>query len=159
MVRLRFGVRLSSGALARPDHTKAAEDCRTPRPFGLSVDSPKESPSQNVSAFFIRWAFSHENEKIVSSRLPINNCGRNAGVYVTQRRRYPTKAFAHRSLGEGGSLPLFYVHSYAAARTRTGRGPKGGGDKLSPPLGLEFETAGGRQLLQCWNTEGIFSWK
>jgi hypothetical protein len=24
------------------------------------------------------------------------------------------------------------------------------------PLGLEFETAGGRQLLQCWNTEGIF---
>ncbi len=30
-----------------------------------------------------------------------------------------------------------------------------GGDKLSP-LGLEFDTAGGRQLLQCWNTEGIF---
>ena len=32
---------------------------------------------------------------------------------------------------------------------------KGGGD-LPPPLGLPFETAGGRQLLQCWNTEGIF---
>ena len=31
-----------------------------------------------------------------------------------------------------------------------------GGDKLPPPLGLEFETTGGRQLLQCWNTEGIF---
>ena len=31
-----------------------------------------------------------------------------------------------------------------------------GGDNLSPPLGLEFDTAGGRQLLQCWNTEGIF---
>jgi DNA-damage-inducible protein D len=30
-----------------------------------------------------------------------------------------------------------------------------GGDNL-PPLGLEFETAGGRQMLQCWNTEGIF---
>jgi len=29
------------------------------------------------------------------------------------------------------------------------------GDKLSPPLGLEFETTGGRQMLQCWNTTGI----
>jgi DNA-damage-inducible protein D len=32
---------------------------------------------------------------------------------------------------------------------------KGGGQTV-PPLGLEFDTAGGRQLLQCWNTEGIF---
>jgi DNA-damage-inducible protein D len=32
---------------------------------------------------------------------------------------------------------------------------KGGGN-LPPPLGLAFETAGGRQSLQCWNTEGIF---
>jgi hypothetical protein len=24
------------------------------------------------------------------------------------------------------------------------------------PLGLEFDTASGRQMLQCWNTEGIF---
>jgi DNA-damage-inducible protein D len=32
---------------------------------------------------------------------------------------------------------------------------KGGGN-LPPPLGLPFATAGGRQLLQCWNTEGIF---
>ncbi len=31
-----------------------------------------------------------------------------------------------------------------------------GGGQLVPPLGLEFETAGGKQLLQCWNTEGIF---
>lgn len=31
-----------------------------------------------------------------------------------------------------------------------------GGGQIVPPLGLEFETAGGRQLLQCWNTEGIF---
>jgi DNA-damage-inducible protein D len=31
-----------------------------------------------------------------------------------------------------------------------------GGGQLVPPLGLEFETAGGRQLLQCWNTEGVF---
>ena len=31
-----------------------------------------------------------------------------------------------------------------------------GGGQLVPPLGLEFETAGGRQILQCWNTEGIF---
>lgn len=32
---------------------------------------------------------------------------------------------------------------------------KGGGN-LPSPLGLPFETAGGRQSLQCWNTEGIF---
>jgi len=25
-----------------------------------------------------------------------------------------------------------------------------------PPLALEFATAGGRQKIQCWNTEGIF---
>ena len=31
-----------------------------------------------------------------------------------------------------------------------------GGGQLVPPLGLAFETTGGRQLLQCWNTEGIF---
>ncbi len=31
-----------------------------------------------------------------------------------------------------------------------------GGGQIAPPLGLEFETTGGRQLLQCWNTEGIF---
>lgn len=28
--------------------------------------------------------------------------------------------------------------------------------KRDEPLGLEFETPGGRQLLQCWNTEGVF---
>ena len=31
-----------------------------------------------------------------------------------------------------------------------------GGGQIVPPLGLELETAGGRQLIQCWNTEGIF---
>ena len=31
-----------------------------------------------------------------------------------------------------------------------------GGGQIVPPLALEFETGGGRQLLQCWNTEGIF---
>lgn len=31
-----------------------------------------------------------------------------------------------------------------------------GGGQIATPLGLEFETAGGRQSLQCWNTEGIF---
>lgn len=31
-----------------------------------------------------------------------------------------------------------------------------GGGQLVPPLGLEFETQGGRQLLLCWNTEGVF---
>jgi len=31
-----------------------------------------------------------------------------------------------------------------------------GGGQIATPLGLEFDTAGGRQLIQCWNTEGIF---
>ncbi len=31
-----------------------------------------------------------------------------------------------------------------------------GGGQIEPPLGLEFETAGGNQMLQCWNTKGIF---
>lgn len=31
-----------------------------------------------------------------------------------------------------------------------------GGGQIATPLGLPFETAGGRQLFQCWNTEGIF---
>ena len=31
-----------------------------------------------------------------------------------------------------------------------------GGGQLVPPLGLRFETPGGTQALQCWNTEGIF---
>ena len=31
-----------------------------------------------------------------------------------------------------------------------------GGGQIATPLGLEFDTVGGRQLIQCWNTEGIF---
>lgn len=31
-----------------------------------------------------------------------------------------------------------------------------GGGQFAPPLALEFATAGGRQKIQCWNTEGIF---
>jgi hypothetical protein len=31
-----------------------------------------------------------------------------------------------------------------------------GGRQIATPLGLEFDTAGGRQVIQCWNTEGIF---
>ena len=31
-----------------------------------------------------------------------------------------------------------------------------GGGQIVPPLELEFDTAGGRQKLQCWNTQGIF---
>src|SRR5258706_8290945 len=31
-----------------------------------------------------------------------------------------------------------------------------GGGQIATPLGLAFGTAGGRQVLQCWNTEGIF---
>ena len=31
-----------------------------------------------------------------------------------------------------------------------------GGGQIVPPLGFEFDTRGGRQLMQCWNTLGIF---
>src|SRR3989338_944328 len=30
-----------------------------------------------------------------------------------------------------------------------------GGGQFVPPLGIEFDTAGGRQMMQCWNTIGI----
>src|SRR5271155_2943898 len=30
-----------------------------------------------------------------------------------------------------------------------------GGDNLSPPLALPFETAGGVQRLQCWHVPGV----
>lgn len=32
---------------------------------------------------------------------------------------------------------------------------KGGGQNV-PPLGMEFNTAGGIQILQCWNIQGLF---
>lgn len=31
-----------------------------------------------------------------------------------------------------------------------------GGGQIVPPLGLEFDTAGGNQVIQCWNTKGMF---
>jgi prophage antirepressor-like protein len=31
-----------------------------------------------------------------------------------------------------------------------------GGGQIAPPLALAFKTTGGRQKLQCWNTQGIF---
>lgn len=30
-----------------------------------------------------------------------------------------------------------------------------GGGQIIPPLGIEFDTTGGRQMIQCWNTIGI----
>ncbi len=30
-----------------------------------------------------------------------------------------------------------------------------GGGQIVPPLGMEFDTAGGRQMLMCWNTIGL----
>jgi len=30
-----------------------------------------------------------------------------------------------------------------------------GGGQIVPLLGIEFDTAGGRQMMQCWNTIGI----
>ena len=65
-------------------------------------------------------------------------------------RRRGCRRRAHR-FGEPAGLS----QGYAEARYQSGRGFQRGG-QIAPPLGLEFDTAGGRQLLQCWNTEGIF---
>ncbi len=51
--------------------------------------------------------------------------------------------------------PADYLKKIRKRDTSLAESFKGGG-QLVPPLGLEFNTPGGRQLLQCWNTEGIF---
>jgi hypothetical protein len=51
--------------------------------------------------------------------------------------------------------PSDYLKKLRRRDEPLGEAFKGEG-QLVPPLGLEFETVGGRQLLQCWNTEGIF---
>ena len=48
-----------------------------------------------------------------------------------------------------------YLKKLRKRDSSLGEAFKGGG-QLVPPLGLEFDTPGGRQLLQCWNTEGSF---
>jgi DNA-damage-inducible protein D len=51
--------------------------------------------------------------------------------------------------------PSDYLKKLRKRDELLGEAFKGGG-QLVPPLGLEFDTPGGRQLLQCWNTEGVF---
>jgi hypothetical protein len=51
--------------------------------------------------------------------------------------------------------PSDYLKKLRKRDPSLGEAFKGGG-QFAPPLGLEFDTAGGRQLHQCWNTEGIF---
>ena len=51
--------------------------------------------------------------------------------------------------------PSDYLKKMRLRDSSLGEAFKGGG-QIVPPLGLEFDTAGGRQLLQCWHTEGIF---
>ena len=51
--------------------------------------------------------------------------------------------------------PSGYLKDMRKRDASLGDALKGGG-QIAPPLALEFETAGGRQPLQCWNTEGIF---
>jgi len=51
--------------------------------------------------------------------------------------------------------PSDYLKKLRRRDEPLGEAFKGGG-QLVPPLGLQFDTLGGRQLLQCWNTEGVF---
>ena len=51
--------------------------------------------------------------------------------------------------------PTDYLKKLRKRDPSLGEALKGGG-QIVPPLGLTFETAGGRQTLQCWNTEGLF---
>jgi hypothetical protein len=51
--------------------------------------------------------------------------------------------------------PSDYLKKLRKRDSSLGEAFKGGG-QLVPPLGLRFETLGGPQILQCWNTEGVF---
>lgn len=51
--------------------------------------------------------------------------------------------------------PQGYFKDMRRRDPQLGEALKGGG-QIATPLGLEFETAGGRQTLQCWNTQGVF---
>ncbi len=51
--------------------------------------------------------------------------------------------------------PSDYLKKLRKRDDSLGEAFKGWG-QLAPPLGLEFDTAGGRQMMQCWNTFGIF---
>lgn len=51
--------------------------------------------------------------------------------------------------------PSDYLKKNAQARPLSGRRFQRGG-QIIPPLALPFETPGGIQRLQCWNTEGLF---
>ena len=48
--------------------------------------------------------------------------------------------------------PKGYFTDMRRRDPQLGEALKGGAN--CHPLGLEFDTAGGRQMLQCWNTEG-----
>lgn len=50
--------------------------------------------------------------------------------------------------------PVDYLKKTRKRDPGLGSAFKGGG-QIVPPLGLAFETAGGAQKLQCWNTSGI----
>ena len=50
--------------------------------------------------------------------------------------------------------PSDYLKKLRKRDQSLGEAFKGGG-QLVPPLGIEFDTAGGRQMMQCWNTIGV----
>lgn len=51
--------------------------------------------------------------------------------------------------------PSEYFKKLRKRDTELGKLYAKGGGQIVPPLGLEFITAGGKQKLVCWNTEGI----
>ena len=55
----------------------------------------------------------------------------------------------------GSANPSSYLRDMRRRDPSLAEALKGGG-QFAPPLALEFPTAGGRQKLLCWNTEGIF---
>lgn len=50
--------------------------------------------------------------------------------------------------------PSDYLKKLRKRDTSLSEALKGGG-QIVPPLGFEFDTAGGRQMLQCWNAIGM----
>jgi DNA-damage-inducible protein D len=79
---------------------------------------------------------------IVDVVAALTDSANPANYLRDMRRRDPALAALFSKGGDKLSPPL-------------ANAPKGGG-QIAPPLALEVTTAGGRQKLLCWHTEGIF---
>jgi len=95
------------------------------------MDEPDSNPEKRIASFQLKEVrrVIHNNERwfvITDVVAALTDSANPKGYFTDMRRRDPQLADAVK------------------------------GGQIATPLGLEFDTAGGRQMLQCWNTEGIF---